>query len=218
MQIKDALRYSYFEMFNARDFYRQATGSNVGGKEDLSLLNRGLMLRWIEVFCVLMSPFTPHIAEYMYCKLKSAAPTKSALTTKAYLKQFALRETLEDLVNDVLKDKPVDPYAAMAEKLRAKPQKPPTVTDERWPVAGAVDPVIVAGAKFLESTLHTARLRMEAGPQTGGKKKKKGKAPAGPKPKVLGIKFFVATEYPQEQQTVLKFLQTQYDKVRSSPF
>lgn len=215
MQIKDALRFSYFEMFNARDFYRQATGSNVVGQEDLSKLNRGLILRWIEIFCILNSPFCPHIADFLYCKLKSSAPTKSTLTTNAYLKQFALRETLEDLVNDVLKKKPVDPYAAMAEALRAKPKKPPSVTDERWPVAGAVDPIIMAGAKFLDATLHTARLRMDAGPQAAGKKKKKGKAPEGPKPKVLGIKFFVATEYGEEQQAILKFLQSHYDKVRT---
>ena len=214
MQIKDALRYSYFEMQNAKDFYRQSTGSNVAGREDFGLLNRDLILRWLEVFAILMSPFTPHFSEYLYTQLKTFAPTKSDMTTKAYLEKFALRETLEDLVNEVISKKPVDPYAAMAEQLRAKPKAPPSVTNARWPVPGKVDRVIMAASKFLDDTLHTARLRAEAGPVTGGKKKKKGQAAAGPKPKVLSLKFYVATDYPETQQLVMKFLQSQYNKVR----
>ena len=31
---------------------------------------------------------------------------------------------------------------------------------------------------------------------------------------MLSVKFFVATEYPETQQLVMKFLQSQYNKVR----
>ena len=54
---------------------------------------------------------------------------------------------------------------------------------------------------------------MSQGPQTGGKKKKKGKGPSGPPPKALSIKIFVATEYPESSQKVLLFLQANYDAV-----
>ena len=213
MRIKEALKSAYFEMCNARDFYRMASG----GEDDVAKLHRDLILRWVEVFCIIMSPFTPHFCEFIYGKLKELAPSKSDMTTKAYLAKYEIRETLEDLVNDVLTNKPADPYSAMADALRAKPMAPPSIMETRWPVAGAVDHVIMSAAKFLNDTMRTARLRMENGPG-GGKKKKKGKAPAGPKPKALSIKFFVATEYPESQQQVLKFLQGTYDKVRPSFF
>jgi valyl-tRNA synthetase len=209
MQIKDALRYCYFELCNARDFYRMACNS----ESDPSSLHRDVVLRFIEVFCIMMSPFIPHFCEHIYGKLKAVAPSKSALTAPAYLAKHGLRETLEEMVNDVLKKKPANPYETMAKSLRSKAQPIPSVMDERWPEAGPIDLTIMAAAKYLDDTLHTVRLRMSQGPQTGGKKKKKGKGPSGPPPKALSIKIFVATEYPESSQKVLLFLQANYDAV-----
>ena len=146
--------------------------------------------------------------------MQALAPSRSTLTAPAYLDKYGLRETLEELVNDVLKQKPADPYEAMAASLRAKPQPTPSVMDALWPEVGPIDALIMRSAKYLDDTMHAARLRMAQGPQTGSKKKKGKKAAAGPPPKCLALKLVIAVEYPESSQKVLKFLQTHYDEVR----
>ena len=212
MQIKEALRLSFFELSNARDFYRMVTG----GDDDPSNFHRDVILRFVEVFCIIMSPFTPHFCDYIYKRMKSFAPSRSTLTAPAYLEKYGLRETLEELVNDVLKQKPPNPYEMMAARLRAKPQPTASVMDALWPEVGPIDAAIMRSAKYLDDTMHTARLRMAQGPQVGGKKKKKKGQSSGPPPQPLSLKFVVATEYAESSQNVLKFLQTQYDEVRIS--
>lgn len=212
MQIKDALRYSFFELSNARDVYRMLTG----GDADPSKFHRDVILRFVEVFCITMSPFTPHFCEHIYQKMKTLAPGRSPLPPSKYLEKFGLRETIEEMVNDVLKNKPADPYAAMAASLQAKKQLVPSVMDALWPTPGDIDLVIMRSAKYLDATMHTARLRMSQGPPAVGKKKKKGKGAVVSGVKPLGLKIVVATQYPEQNQKVLKFLQAQYDTATNS--
>jgi leucyl-tRNA synthetase len=112
MQFKDALRHCFYELCNARDFYRLSSG----GAEDPKAYHRDLAIRFTEVFCIIMSPFTPHFSEYIYGKLHSLPEVemKSSLTAGEYVKKFELQETLEELINAVLKEKPADPYAKIA--------------------------------------------------------------------------------------------------------
>eukprot|EP01052_Picozoa_sp_SAG31_P012724 SAG31_NODE_750_length_12362_cov_6.912827_1_plen_951_part_10 len=65
MQFKDALLYCFYQLTNARDFYRQACC----GAMDVTKYHKDLVIRFTEVFCICMSPFTPHFCEYIYGKL-----------------------------------------------------------------------------------------------------------------------------------------------------
>ena len=159
MQFKDALMHCFYGMQNARDFYRMSCG----GADDPTKYHRDLAIKFTDVFCICMSPFAPHFCDFIYGKLHSLPEVaqKSSLTATKYVEKFQIQDTIEQLVNDVLKNKPADPYTAMAEALRAKPVETPTVMDALWPVAGPIDVKAVTAAKYLEKTLHSARLRKD---------------------------------------------------------
>ncbi|KAH8114896.1 leucine-tRNA ligase [Phellopilus nigrolimitatus] len=55
---KDALKYGFFEMQMARDWYREVT-SDVG-------MNAELVKYWIRVSCLLITPIAPHFADHIW--------------------------------------------------------------------------------------------------------------------------------------------------------
>lgn len=60
MMFKEALRTGFFEMQAARDKYRELS---------LEGMNRGLVLRFIELQALLLAPLCPHICEHVWSLL-----------------------------------------------------------------------------------------------------------------------------------------------------
>ncbi|CAG8538744.1 7229_t:CDS:2, partial [Racocetra fulgida] len=60
---RDALKYGFYELQTARDWYREAT-ANEG-------MHKDLILRWIEVQALLLSPIAPHWSEYIWSEILS---------------------------------------------------------------------------------------------------------------------------------------------------
>ena len=58
---KDALKYGFFEMQTARDWYREVT-SDVG-------MNADLIKYWIRVSALLVTPIAPHFAEHIWSSI-----------------------------------------------------------------------------------------------------------------------------------------------------
>ena len=58
MNFKDALKYGFFEMQNARDRYRDIT-ADIGMHADL-------VKYWIRTACLLVTPVAPHFAEHIW--------------------------------------------------------------------------------------------------------------------------------------------------------
>ncbi|KIY48536.1 leucyl-tRNA synthetase [Fistulina hepatica ATCC 64428] len=61
MNFKDALKYGFYELQSARDWYREVT-ADVGMHADL-------VLRWIRVAALLASPVAPHFAEHIWTSI-----------------------------------------------------------------------------------------------------------------------------------------------------
>lgn len=61
---RDALKYGFFELQNARDHYRDATSTNgtIG-------MNAGLVKRFMKVQALLLNPITPHFSEYVWSEV-----------------------------------------------------------------------------------------------------------------------------------------------------
>lgn len=59
MMYKEALKYGFFELQSARDRYREISET----------MHAGLILRFIEVQLVLLSPICPHITEYIWMNI-----------------------------------------------------------------------------------------------------------------------------------------------------
>ena len=69
---KDALKYGFYELQTARDWYREVT-SDVG-------MHSELVLYWIRIAALLVTPIAPHFAEHIYSSvLKSPKSVQLAL-------------------------------------------------------------------------------------------------------------------------------------------
>lgn len=62
MLFKEALRTGFFELQAVRDKYRELSQINGG-------MHRDLVLRFIELQALLLSPICPHVSEHVYCLL-----------------------------------------------------------------------------------------------------------------------------------------------------
>lgn len=60
---KEALRTGFFELQAARDRYRELCGNPELGGE---CMRKDLVLHFIKVQTILLSPICPHVAEYVY--------------------------------------------------------------------------------------------------------------------------------------------------------
>ena len=58
---REALKHGFYELQSTRDWYREATIQEG--------MHRDLILRWIEVQALLLSPIAPHWCEYVWQKL-----------------------------------------------------------------------------------------------------------------------------------------------------
>ncbi|XP_065176083.1 leucine--tRNA ligase, cytoplasmic-like [Sycon ciliatum] len=61
MLYREALKYGFFELQSARDQYRDMAAAS-GDKG----MHRDLILRFIEVQCLLLAPFCPHVCEHIW--------------------------------------------------------------------------------------------------------------------------------------------------------
>ncbi|KAL1720389.1 hypothetical protein EV715DRAFT_262713 [Schizophyllum commune] len=61
MNFKDALKHGFYELQSARDWYREVT-QDIGMHADL-------VMRWIRVSALLVSPIAPHFAEHIWLAL-----------------------------------------------------------------------------------------------------------------------------------------------------
>ena len=59
MMYREALKVGFFELQSARDRYREMSACYDG-------MHRGLIRKFLEVQCILISPICPHFAEYIY--------------------------------------------------------------------------------------------------------------------------------------------------------
>ncbi|KAI5118474.1 hypothetical protein M0805_003735 [Coniferiporia weirii] len=64
---KDALKYGFFEMQMARDWYREVT-SDVG-------MNAELVKYWIRISCLLITPIAPHFADHIWSEVLGESTT-----------------------------------------------------------------------------------------------------------------------------------------------
>ncbi|CAI2172928.1 4836_t:CDS:10 [Funneliformis geosporum] len=55
---REALKYGFYELQSARDWYREATAHEG--------MHKDLVLRWIEIQALLLSPIAPHWSEYIW--------------------------------------------------------------------------------------------------------------------------------------------------------
>ncbi|RIA97593.1 leucine-tRNA ligase, partial [Glomus cerebriforme] len=55
---REALKYGFYELQTARDWYREAVA--------IEGMNKDLILRWIEIQALLLSPIAPHWSEYIW--------------------------------------------------------------------------------------------------------------------------------------------------------
>lgn len=58
IMFRDALKYGYYELQNVRDIYREATADEG--------MHSDLVTRFLEVQCLLLSPFAPHYTEHIW--------------------------------------------------------------------------------------------------------------------------------------------------------
>eukprot|EP01119_Soliformovum_irregulare_P010084 TRINITY_DN2463_c0_g1_i1.p1 TRINITY_DN2463_c0_g1~~TRINITY_DN2463_c0_g1_i1.p1 ORF type:complete len:1089 (+),score=389.86 TRINITY_DN2463_c0_g1_i1:222-3269(+) len=89
---KDALRTGFFDLQNARDDYRLACGSQ-------QAMNKSLVLRFIEVQAILMSPVVPHFSQRIFNILGKNIPIQKA--------KWPVAGNIDDLVlkqHDYLKE------------------------------------------------------------------------------------------------------------------
>lgn len=72
LNYKDALKYGFYELQSARDWYREVT-SDIG-------MHSELVTYWIRVAALLVAPIAPHFAEHIYSSiLKSPTSIQLAL-------------------------------------------------------------------------------------------------------------------------------------------
>ena len=83
MRFRDALKYSFYGVMDARDRYRTGTGPTVGARASL-------LRQWSEWFALLMAPIAPHWSEEVWsilgnsgCAVRASWPVPTAAEDSA---------------------------------------------------------------------------------------------------------------------------------------
>jgi leucyl-tRNA synthetase len=107
---KAALKTGLFDFQTARDYYRDAVGSNVG-------MHKDLVLKYIKTQALMLAPVAPHIAEYFYKELlgnegsvqTASFPRAETPVSKSWLDSLAyarnLSRSIREAETNVLKKK-----------------------------------------------------------------------------------------------------------------
>ncbi|GJF00478.1 leucine-tRNA ligase [Phanerochaete sordida] len=152
---KDALKYGFYELQTARDWYREVT-ADVGMHADL-------VQYWIRVSALVVCPIAPHFSEHIW--------------------------------TEVLKE-------------------PTTVQRARWPTpATAPEKTILDAGAYLRSTVKNMRDAETAILKKMGKGKGAQTASYDPK-KPKSVRIFVATSFPDWQNTCVQIVREAYDSER----
>jgi leucyl-tRNA synthetase len=152
---KDALKFGFYELQSARDWYREVT-SDVGMHADLAMY-------WIKVAALLITPIAPHFSEHVY--------------------------------STVLKN-------------------PTSVQSASWPTPSeSVDQVILDAGQYMRDTIKTIRDAEIALVRMMNKSKgKKGAAPSFDPKQPKAVRIYVATKFPEWQDTCVDAVQQSYDE------
>lgn len=100
LNFKDALKFGFFDMQTARDWYRDVT-SDVGMHADL-------LKYWIRSSCLLVMPIAPHFAEHIWTEVlkqsgsvqNAAWPTPSRAPDQATLKSGVYMQEIVKTIRD----------------------------------------------------------------------------------------------------------------------
>ena len=96
MLFKEALRTGFFEYQDARDKYREM----IGGHE---LMNKKLILKFLETQALILSPICPHASEAMYALIKGSDDVSvfNASFPEVPESDESLRKSYEFLINSI---------------------------------------------------------------------------------------------------------------------
>ena len=93
MKYKNVLKYSFYEMINAKDQYI------LFNADDYTKLNPTLMIRFLKTFFIMTNPIIPHFTEYMYVTYLNPIFEKSGLNEKKI--EFLCRAKFPNPTSDV---------------------------------------------------------------------------------------------------------------------
>jgi len=155
MNYKDALKYGFYELQSARDWYREVT-SDIG-------MHSELVMYWIRIAALLVTPIAPHFAEHIYSTLLKS-PTSV---------QLALWPT---------------------------PSKP-------------VDRTVIEAGQYMRGTIKMIRDAEASLLKIMNKNKgKKGSEPAFDPKKPKSVRIYVATNFPEWQDSCVQIVREAYTK------
>ncbi|KAF5352969.1 hypothetical protein D9758_007903 [Tetrapyrgos nigripes] len=159
LEFKDALKYGFYELQTARDWYREVTADPSIG------MHADLVRYWIKNAALLAAPVAPHFAEHIW--------------------------------TDIL-------------------QNPSSIQLALWPeLSKPVDRAVIEAGQYMRGTIKMIRDAETALLKMLGKAKGKGKTGAAPafdpkKPK--SVRIYVATSFPEWQDTCVQIVKESYDE------
>jgi leucyl-tRNA synthetase len=125
---KDALKYGFYELQNARDWYREATWD--------VRMHADLVKYWIRVFAILASPIATHFAEHVYSVILQS-PTSIQLARWPTPKEpvdHTIIEAIAYMRSIVKSTRDVEPsLQKKLSKTKPKPKKDGKILDLKLP-------------------------------------------------------------------------------------
>ena len=123
---KDALKYGFYELQSARDWYREVTLD--GG------MHADLVKYWIRVLAILASPIAPHFAEHVYSFILQS-PTSIQLARWPTPKESVDRTIIEAIAYMRSTVKSIRDAEALLQKMlnKTKPKKDGSIFDPKLP-------------------------------------------------------------------------------------
>ena len=123
MQYKEALKTGFYEMQALRDKYREVESRG---------MHRDVIMRFIETQTLLLSPFCPHVCEYIWEHIGNVSKRETSSSFHSSYKTYMLS------------------FLQTTSIMHAK-----------WPVAGPVDSKLVKASQYLTDAAHEFRLRLK---------------------------------------------------------
>lgn len=176
---KEALKSGFFELQAARDKYRELC---------LNGMHLDLVLRFIEVQALLLSPICPHVAEHVWSLLDKVSENVLIMF------KFELIEFTINLSILLILFHP-NGKSVFFQKT--------SIVKASWPKAGPIDEIQIKSSQYLMDTAHTLRLHLKTYLQGV---KTKGKSNPDPVSKPDVAELWVAKIYPQWQSIILDTL------------
>lgn len=174
---KEAVKTGFFEMLIARDQYREICGGE-------SNMNYDLLLEYIKLQAILISPICPHMADHIWTNLLDLVSC-----TKFYILSTKIQTTLRT-------SRPLFLF------------QPGGIKALRWPTKRKPDSTMLKSADYFFDTVRMFRSRLTQF-ITASTKKSSGKQKVPVEPPTNAV-IWVARSYPEWQAIILNHLSQEY--------